>query len=213
MDTLFPAPVETGTPLSPPAANAALRQFLATRRSTGKKTLSEPGPSPVGVAELLRVAARVPDHRKLEPWRFIVLQGDQRRSFGDILGDIYRAAHPGEDDAKVEENASSLPMRAPVVIAVVSSPDVHHKTPVWEQELSAGAVCYNLLLAAGAAGWAGCWLTEWIAYDAVVATRLGLVTHERIAGFIYLGTATADAPERPRPDMASKITRWEAPPV
>ena len=98
--------------------------------------------------------------------------------------------------------------RAPVVIAVISSPDPTHKTPVWEQELSCGALCQNLLLAANASGWAGCWLSEWIAFSPGINDLLGLTEHERIAGFIYLGTATEAPQERLRPDATEKIARW-----
>ena len=99
--------------------------------------------------------------------------------------------------------------RAPVVVAVISSPDVTHKTPVWEQELSCGALCHNLLLAANASGWAGCWLTEWIAFSPGINQLLELGTHERVAAYIYLGTATAAPQERMRPDVAAKISRWQ----
>ena len=99
-------------------------------------------------------------------------------------------------------------MRAPVVIAVVSSPTDDGKTPVWEQELSAGALCYNLLLAANAAGWAGVWLTEWIAFSKGIDTLLGLSETERLAGYIYLGTPTADPQERARPDVQPLIQNW-----
>ena len=98
--------------------------------------------------------------------------------------------------------------RAPVVVAVISSPDITHKTPVWEQELSCGAVCHNLLLTANASGWAGCWLTEWIAFSDGINTLLGLTEHERIAGFIYLGTAKENPQERLRPEISTKIERW-----
>mgnify|MGYP006276020247 FL=1 len=190
--------------------SAQARRMMALRRSGGKQAMGPPGPDPAELDELLRVAARVPDHRRVEPWRFIVLEGEAREGFGARLAEIYAAANPGSSDSDIAE-ARALPLRAPVVVAVVSSPDPNHKTPVWEQELSAGALCQNLLLAANAAGWAGVWLTEWIAYDGQVAAELGLTTHERIAGFIYLGTPLADPPERPRPDMDARVTRWTAP--
>ncbi len=181
--------------------------MMALRRSGGKQMIGSPGPDPTELEEILRVAARVPDHRRLEPWRFIVFEGEARREFGARLAAIHAADHPDATERDMAD-ARALPLRAPVVIAVISSPDPDHKTPVWEQELSAGAVCQNLLLSANAAGWAGVWLTEWIAYDRAVSVELGLTTHERVAGFIYLGTAKANPPERPRPDMPGKISRW-----
>lgn len=201
MSSLFPPPPPNTESLLPVRPSAEARRLLALRRSAGKSSLSTPGPSPDQVDELLRIAARVPDHRKLEPWRFIVFEGEARAAFGARIAELQN------DEAAKDEDRGRL-MRAPVVIAVISSPDTAHKTPVWEQELSCGAVCYNLLLAANAAGWAGCWLTEWIAFDAGVDELLSLGPDECVAGFIYLGTATANPPERPRPDIAVKITRW-----
>ena len=207
MDDAFPDPPATGTPMAPTLPSSQARALLALRRSAGKQAMAAPGPDPETLDAILRVAMRVPDHRRVEPWRFIVFEGDARAVFGDTLASIHRA-QDGEATAKALEETRTLLLRAPVVVGVVSSPDAGHKTPVWEQELSAGAVCQSLLLAANSAGWAGCWLTEWIAYDAEVGAHLGLDSHERIAGFVYLGTATADPPERPRPDMAARITRW-----
>jgi nitroreductase len=97
-------------------------------------------------------------------------------------------------------------MRAPVVIAVISDVTENHKIPEWEQILSAGAVCQNLLVAASAMGFAAQWLTEWYAYDRAVKTELGLSPGERVAGFIYVGSAACDAEERPR--KAPRVTRW-----
>lgn len=196
--------------MTPARPSAEARRMLALRRSGGKQALASPGPCASELDELIRVAARVPDHRRVEPWRVILLEGDARHAFGARLAEICQTARPGAAADDIE-NARALPLRAPVIAVMVSSPDHDHKTPVWEQELSVGALCQNLLLAANAAGWSGVWLTEWIAYDAEVAAELGLAAHERIAGFIYLGTATAAPPERPRPDMTRKVTRWSAP--
>ncbi len=208
MSDVFPTPPATGTPMAPVLDSEEARRLLALRRSAGKLALAGPGPSPDALDDLLTVAMRVPDHRRVEPWRFIVFEGAARQAFGEAIMPIYRELHPEAPAADVQANAGGLLLRAPVVVAVVSSPDTGHKTPVWEQELSAGAVCFNLLLAANAAGWASVWLTEWIAYDPRVATLMGLAAGERLAGFIYLGTATANPPERPRPHPAEKIRRW-----
>ena len=188
--------------------SAEARTLLALRRSANKNFMGDPGPSPEELDELLEIAARVPDHRKLSPWRFVVFEGDARARFGEGLADIQaaRGAPAPETDA-----ARHLLLRAPVVVAVISSPVNDGKTPVWEQELSAGAVCYNLLLAANASGWAGNWLSEWPAFDDEAGKLLGLEEDERVAGFIYLGSARMAPPERPRADMAEKITRWPQP--
>ena len=210
MANRFPPAPPVGTTMLPARPSAEARALLALRRSASKHHLTAPGPSPESLDELLRVAARVPDHRKLSPWRFIVFEGDARMSFGKELARIHDANTPDAESKDVLD-AASLPLRAPVMVAVISSPDHAHKTPVWEQELSAGAVCQNLLLAANAAGWGGVWLSEWMAFDPQVATILGLTDGERVAGFIYLGTATMGCPERPRADMLEKIVRWTPP--
>lgn len=203
----FPPRPPAGKQLLLTRPSAGARDLIALRRSAGSKMLTSPGPSPDEVTELLSVAARVPDHRKLEPWRFIVFEGAARLKFGDKIEAIHKAKTP---DAKPEDLKAERErfLRAPVIIGVISSPNTAHKTPVWEQELSTGAVCQNLLLAGNAAGWAGVWLSEWISYDDDIKAELGLETDERCAGFIYLGTGTALSPERPRPNMAIKITRY-----
>lgn len=206
MTNKFPLAPPVGTPMLAARASPEARAMLALRRSASSKALTDPGPSPSEVTELLNVAARVPDHRKLEPWRFIVYEGAAREKFGQTIAEGYRANTPDASDKDLAEERARF-LRAPVVIAVISSPDKAHKTPVWEQELSAGALCQNLLLTANAAGWAGSWLTEWIAFDARIAAAMGLGPDERVAGFIYLGTAKILNTERPRPDMAAKITR------
>ena len=179
--------------------------MLALRKSANKLVLGDPGPAPAELDELLQVAARVPDHRKLGPWRFIVLEGDARARFGAALADILRSR--GAPQAQIEDAERSM-LRAPVVVVVVSSPVEDGRTPVWEQELSAGAVCYNLLLAANASGWAGVWLTEWAAYDKDAGALLDLQGAERVAGFVHLGTARAATPERMRAEIAGRVTRW-----
>nr|WP_081813185.1 MULTISPECIES: nitroreductase [unclassified Hyphomonas] len=206
MTKRFPPAPPLGEPMLSVRPSAEARAMLALRRSANKQFMGAPGPSPADLDELLQIAARVPDHRKLAPWRFVVFEGEARARFGAGLADI--RAGRGDPEPEVE-NSRKLLLRAPVVVCVISSPVNDGRTPVWEQELSAGAVCYNLLLAANASGWAGNWLSEWPAFDADAGKLLGLEDGERVAGFIYLGTATMAPPERPRADMAEKITRWE----
>jgi len=194
----LPAPTPAGEPVAPTHESAETLKLIAQRRSTPVAALGDPGPSPVDVDYLLQLAARVPDHRKLEPWRFLVFEGAAREKLADAF-----AKGAGGDEAR------PLPMRAPVVIVMISSPiDDPKQTPVWEQELSAGAVCQTLMLAANAMGWAACWITEREAYDDAVAAALGLGPRERVAGFIYIGTAMANPVERARPDMAKKVIRF-----
>ncbi|HEX4026550.1 MAG TPA: nitroreductase [Rhizomicrobium sp.] len=177
--------------------------LLLSRRSGSAKAMKEPGPSKKQLAQILQAGARAPDHGKLFPWRFILFEGKGRERAGDILAGVMAAE--GERGKQVEEERARF-LRAPVVIGVVSSAREQHKIPVWEQELSAGAVCQNILVAATALGFVGNWLTEWYAYHPVVKDRLGLKAGERIAGFIYLGMPAEELEERPRPDVDGIVT-------
>ena len=207
MTRLFPPAPSLGTSILATRPSADARTLLALRRSASKRGVIAPGPSPTALDELLTIATRVPDHRRLAPWRFLVFEGDARDAFNQRAVDIQKQEDPEATEAMLADTACYF-TRAPVVVAVISSPDPTHKTPVWEQELSCGAVCYNLLLAANASGWAGCWLSEWIAFSPGIDALLGLTEDERIAGFIYLGTAKEAPQERLRPDASAKIERW-----
>jgi nitroreductase len=158
---------------------------------------------------MLRLAMRVPDHRKLEPWRIFTIEGAARAKLGETFAAARKAGAPDASEAELAE-ARSLPLRAPLIVAVISSPkDDPKKTPVWEQELSAGALCQNLLIAASAMGWTASWISEWPAYNAEVAKAFAMTPRERFAGFIYIGTAKAEPVERVRPDAAKTVQRWE----
>ena len=182
--------------LNLPAPHAL--DLLLTRRSGSAKAMREPGPSREQLAAILKAGARAPDHGKLFPWRFIVFAGDARERFGQMLAQVLEAE--GERDRQIDEERKRF-LRAPVVVGVVSAAREQIKIPVWEQELSAGAVCQNLLIAAHASGFVANWITEWYAYHPTVKERLGLKPGERIAGFIYIGTPGVALEERPRPDM------------
>ncbi|MFN3212339.1 MAG: nitroreductase [Henriciella sp.] len=210
MTRLFPPAPPLGSAMLPSRSSIEARLLIALRRSTSKRGLTEPGPSQQAIDDLLTVAARVPDHRRLAPWRFLVFEGPAREAFNKRAVDIQKQEDPNATETMLADTAGYF-TRAPVVIAVISSPDVTHKTPVWEQELSCGALCHNLLLAANASGWAGCWLTEWIAFSDGINELLGLEHHERVAGYFYFGTAKENPQERLRPEISSKIKRWNAP--
>jgi nitroreductase len=187
-----------------PSSNPALKEVLATRRSTKVIHLTGPGPDAAEVEAILRVAMRVPDHGKIGPWRFVVIAGERRSACADMMALCLAASSQKADQAQLEAERARW-LRAPVVVTVISSPVTPHKIPVWEQELSVGALCLNVELGAHAAGWGACWLTGWNAYDAGVASALGLREGERIAGFISIGTASEPPVERVRPDPASRI--------
>jgi nitroreductase len=185
--------------LPAPAAIA----LLLSRRSGSAKAMGEPGPGKKQLEMILAAGGRIPDHGKLFPWRFIVFQGKGRKRFGDILAEVLEAE--GERPKQIEEERGRF-LRAPVVIGVISSAREMHKIPVWEQELSAGAVCQNILIATHALGFVGNWITEWYAYHPEVKKKMGLKPGERVAGFIYIGTAAAPLEERPRPEMKKIVS-------
>lgn len=179
-------------------------QFLATRRSHPPKLMTAPGPDRDQLAELLTLAARAPDHGKLEPWRFVVLGRDTLDALAPVLRDAVLAE--GQDQAAADKAASA--MASPVIVAVIFSPVDSPKVPEWEQMLSAGAVCLGLVNAALASGWGAAWLSGFVALNRDFAqAHLGLSAQERVAGMIHIGTRGATPPERPRPDIAAK-TRW-----
>lgn len=180
--------------------------LLLSRRSGSAKAMTTPGPSPAELALILKAAARVPDHGKLFPWRFIVIDGDARARMGEVLIAALDETERASPE-RVEQERNRF-LRAPTVVAVVSRVREMIAIPVWEQQLSAGAVCQTLLLAAHSLGYVGNWLTEWCAYRPAVKDELGLSSGERIAGFIYLGTATQALEERLRPDMDMLVTRF-----
>ncbi len=183
------------------------QHLLRTRRSVKPIELAAPGPSGQDLDTLLTVASRVPDHGKLAPWRFIVFEGDARQKAGDILARIFRENRPDATDDQIAFERNRL-ARAPLVIGVVSRAAPHAKIPEWEQVMSAGAAAMNLVTAAHALGYAASWLTEWYAYDRRVLDALGLAPHEKIAGFVHIGTPVKPPEDRPRPALADIVTRF-----
>ncbi len=186
-------------------------ELLLARRSVVANKLGAPGPNSGQLQKILTAAARVPDHKKLNPWRFIVFQDEARKKFGEILRDIFENTDKDASAMRRETEAGRF-MRAPVVIAVISHIIAGKSVPEWEQILSSGAVCQNLLIAANASGFSAQWITEWYAYDAHVLKALGVQENERIAGFIYIGTARELPVERDRPKLDDIVTFWQAPP-
>jgi nitroreductase len=187
-------------------APAAL-DLLLSRRSGSAKTMTGPGPNPDELRRILAAAARVPDHGKLAPWRFILFEGDARARFGEVLVEALLANEPAANEVRIDMERGRF-LRAPLVVAVVSRVVESLKAPEWEQVLSAGAACQNMLIAAHSLGYLGNWISEWYAYDRRVLDKLGLAANERIAGYLYFGKATAPLEERVRPDLDALITRF-----
>jgi nitroreductase len=183
--------------------------LLRTRRSGRPRDLVEPGPDPDQLRQILEVASRSPDHGKLHPWRFVHVPRDRRAAFAAMLHDAYRIDNPDPGRLEVEA-VERFAHQAPELVVALSSPTPAAKIPMWEQELSCGAACMNLLLATHALGYAAGWVTGWAAYSDAVLAAFG-APPERIAGFIFLGTPGAALEERLRPDYEDVVSEWEEP--
>ncbi len=187
---------DTTTPLS----------LLATRRSGKPRDLVAPGPDATQLAEILQIAARTPDHGKLAPWRFVIVPEEKRDLLAEVIVKAYREERP--QAARLEiESLEQFAHQAPALVVVLFSPKTQSHIPLWEQELSAGAVCMNLLHAVHASGFAGGWLTGWPSFSDAVRDAFGAAP-ERIAGFMFIGTPSRPLDERPRPDMGAIVSTW-----
>ena len=193
---------EPGAPL-PAGPNPAALAGLARRRSSSAQTLVAPAPSAGDLRLMLRLATRVPDHGKLAPWRFIVLDNPAKAAFAARLESL---AERRENAAKAVAALAKL-HNPPLTVAVISK-TVEGKIPIWEQQLSAGAVCMNLLHAAHALGFGASWITSWYAYDAEALALLGVQPGERVAGYVHIGTQSEAPRERPRAELDSLVERW-----
>ena len=190
-----------------PNDTSSLLAFLKTRKSASAKAMGEPGPSTAVLDEMLQLAVRVPDHGKLAPWRFVIFEGAVRSTVGGAFKARWAELHPDHGADSLDFQAK-LFTRAPVVVAVISTAAEHAKIPIWEQQLSAAAVCFNLALAARAYGFDAQWQTDWVAYDDVAKAAIGVSAQEKIAGFIYIGTSAVRLEDRPRPEISALVTRW-----
>ena len=178
--------------------------LAATRRSGKPREMVAPGPNEAQLHRILSAAMRVPDHGKLAPWRFVVIE--EREAFAALLERAYRADKP--EPGRLELDAvQQFAHQAPTLVAVLSTPNPASHIPLWEQQLSAGAACTAMLYAAHAEGFVGGWLTGWAAYAPMVAEGLGH-PGAQIVGFIFLGTPGKAPEERPRPDFDVIVSRW-----
>ena len=182
-------------------------ELLKARRSVKPREMTGPGPSPAELETILTIGARVPDHGKLAPWRFIVFEGEARERAGELIAGVFAKKNPSAAVADIEAEKRRL-TDAPLVIGVVSFTRPHPKVPPWEQELSAGASAMNIVTAATALGYGACWLTGWFAFDRDVLDGLGLKADEKLAGFIHIGKPSKPNEDRPRPVLADIVTRF-----
>lgn len=178
--------------------------LLARRRSVPPKFMQGPGPSQAEIDRLLTLASRVPDHGKLAPWRFVTIGPNTQARFAEALVEFTREDQPEATDEMLQRERERF--ASPLVIAVISTAKPHPKIPEWEQELSAGAVCMNLVTAATAMGFGASWLTGWQSYDPRFLALLGVKDGERVAGLIHIGTPKETPADRPRPALADIVT-------
>lgn len=191
---------DLGQALPLPVPSIELQTRLAARRSAPAQALIAPGPSSAEIERILTLGARSPDHGKLFPWRFVVMGPQSRAALAEAL-----LPHAGRqpDPGKARKVLSKL-TAPPLTILVISAPVASAK-PVWEQQLSAGAVCMNLEHAANAFGYSASWITDWYSYDPQALELLGVTSDEQVAGFIHIGTLAEPPLERPRPDLATRV--------
>jgi nitroreductase len=182
-------------------------ELLKTRRSVKPREMTAPGPSATELETILTIGARVPDHGKLAPWRFIIFEGDARARAGEIIAGVFARKHPEASPAEIDVEKRRL-VDAPLVIGIVSFTKPHPKVPAWEQELSAGASAMNIVTAASALGYGACWLTGWFAFDRDVLDGFDLKANEKLAGLIHIGTPSKPSEERPRPVLSEIVTRF-----
>lgn len=185
---------------------SSLPAYLASRRSGKPRDMVAPGPDAAQLQQIIGAAMRTPDHGKLAPWRFVVVEAEQRAELAALLKRAYLKEKP--DAGRLElESMEQFAHQAPALVVVLSSPVIGSKIPLWEQELSAGAAVMNLLHGAHALGFVGGWLTGWPSFNTDVRDAFGSAD-ERIAGFVFIGSPSRPLDERPRPDYTAVVSRW-----
>jgi nitroreductase len=201
-------------PKFPPQLENALTSpvidFLLARKSAPIPDLTEPAPSDDEIATLLKAATRVPDHGRLAPWRFVLYRGEARHRIGEMLAALAVEREGPLPEARLEKERTRF-SRAPLVIGVIHCPKDNPTIPKWEMFLSGAAAAMTLVLAANALGYGTNWITNWYSDDAEGRRILGLAPHERMIGFVHIGTFTGEAPERPRPDPSKLVSEYSGP--
>lgn len=187
---------------------SSLLAHLATRRSGKARDMVAPGPDAAALRKIIGLALRTPDHGKLAPWRIVTVADDQRDALAMLLKNAWVAENPGA--AGMDLSAlDQFAHQAPTLLVLLSTPVQGVKIPVWEQQMSAGAVGMNLLHAAHAHGFVGSWLTGWAAYSPPVAAAFGAGEGDTIVGYFFLGTADKPLSERPRPEYDDVVRAWD----
>lgn len=178
----------------------SLENYMQTRRSALSIMLEEPGPDAAQLRKIVEIASRVPDHGKLAPWRFVLWEKQARETMHRQLLELLDNLEHIEDKPKKRAGTDKV-LHGPCVVAVISQATEHPKIPVWEQQLSAGAVCMNMLITANSMGYEAQWLTAWYVYEDAAHKILQLNQGERIAGLIHIGSTRTPKSERPRPAL------------
>jgi len=190
--------------------NQPVIDLLLARRSPPIHELAEPAPSAGELDTILRAATRVPDHGMLTPWRFILYRGEARKRVGRMLANLAEKREGPLNEGRRQQELTRF-SRAPLVIGIVSSPKESPKIPQWEMFLSGGMVAMNLIVAANALGYSTNMITNWYSGDEEGRRLLGLAPHERVIGFVHIGTHAGGTPDRPRPDVASLVSEYAGP--
>ncbi len=188
---------------------SGLGNYLKSRRSSRPRNMTLPGPSDAEIRDIVATAMRTPDHGKLSPWRVIQVDLDQRDAMAQGFVAAYLAEKPGAGRLELE-GLEKIAHEAPALLVVLFSPVSSTKIPVWEQELSTGAFCMNILHAVHEKGYVGGWITGWPAYNDQVRALFGKAP-EKIAGFLFAGTAREPLEERGRPELDQIFGKWENP--
>jgi nitroreductase len=184
--------------------------FMLKRNSAPIPELREPAPGDDEIATMIRIATRVPDHGRLAPWRFVLYRGKAREEIGEKLAELAEKREGPLTEARRNQELTRF-SRAPLVIGVISSPKENPKIPQWEMFLSGGAAAMSLVLAANALGYGTNWITNWYSDVEEGKRILGLAPHERVVGFVHIGSYDGPAPERPRPDVAALYADYAGP--
>lgn len=184
--------------------------YLLTRNSAPIPELKEPAPTDSQIETMLTAASRVPDHGRLAPWRFILYRGDARVKVGEKLVELAEKREGPLTEGRRQQELTRF-SRAPLVIGVIFSPKENAKIPQWEMLLSGGAAAMNLIHAANALGFGANWITNWYSDTEEGRALLGLAPHERVVGFVHIGTYGGQPVERPRPEVSSLYADYEGP--